>query len=209
MSAAPAKLPAIAIRFLTYTVSVGAKLFVIQLVVGLGLTLLNGFASGFNASAPNNQALTMLGVAITFLALVWSLPDMVQSIINGVAYGGSGGLMRAVATTAAGGAVAAGIAKGAASGTFGAGHAVREAAKLAVAQGQPGLKGTMSNLASASNATLAAKITGTPGSSFGSHAGRTVDTLKQQRASQGSAAPATQTNPEQSYISPADKAGNK
>ncbi len=199
----------IAIRFLTYTVSVGAKLFVIQLVIGLGLTLLNGFATGFNATAPNNQALTMLGVAITFLALVWSLPDMVQSIINGVAYGGSGGLMRAVATTAAGGAVAAGVAKGMAGGTFGGAHAVREASKLASAQGTPGFKGTMSNLGAASASAMADKITGTPGSSFGSHSGRTVDKLRQERASQGGAAPKTESNPAQAYISPADKTGNK
>ncbi len=199
----------IAIRFLTYTVSVGAKLFVIQLVIGLGLTLLNGFATGFNAAAPNDQALTMLGVAITFLALVWSLPDMVQSIINGVAYGGSGGLMRAVATTAAGGAVAAGVGKGVASGGFGGAHAVREASKLASAQGTPGFKGTMSNLGSASASTLADKITGTPGSSFGSQAGRTVDRLRQERASQGAAAPKTESNPAQEYISPANKTGNK
>ncbi|WP_299681346.1 P-type conjugative transfer protein TrbL [uncultured Roseobacter sp.] len=199
----------IAVRFLTYIVSVGAKLFVIQLVIGLGLTLLNGFVAGFDADADNDQALILLGVAITFLALVWSLPDMVQSIINGVAYGGSGGLMRAVATTAAGGAVAAGVAKGMAGGAFGGAHAVREASKLASAQGNPGFKGTMSNLGAASASTLADRITGTPGSSFGSQAGRTVDRLRQQRASQGAAVPKIESNPAQVYLSPADNSGNK
>lgn len=199
----------IAIRFLTYTVSVGAKLFVIQLVIGLGLTLLGGFVAAFNANGESDQALVLLGVAITFLALVWSLPDMVQSIINGVAYGGSGGLMRAVATTAAGGAVAAGVVKGVASGGFGGAHAVREASKLASAQGTPGFKGTMSNLGSASASTLADKITGTPGSSFGSQAGRTVDKLRQERARQGGAAPAAESGLGQAYISPADNSGNK
>lgn len=203
----------IAIRFLTYTVSVGAKLFVMQLVIGLGLTLLSGFVTAFDPTADNNQSLTLLGVAITFLALVWSLPDMVQSIINGVSYGGSGGLMRAVATTAAGGAVAGGVVRSVGSGGFGAGHAVKAASQLAGAQGNPGFKGTMSNLGSAAAGTMADKITGTPASGYGSGAGRTVGSLRNQTAAlqSGSGAPAAKTdsNPEQKYISPADKGGPK
>lgn len=200
----------IALRFLTYTVSVGAKLFVMQLVIGLGMSLLFTQVQGFTPNGVSGQALVMLGVAITFLALVWSLPDMVQSIINGVAYGGSGGIVRAAAGTIAGGAVAARIIGGAGRATFGAGHAVSEAAKLATAQGNPGVAGTAAALGNTLRGVVADRMTGTPGSQFGSTAGRTVESLRNQRVALANTA-GSASSTQQSYISPAggQAGGNK
>ncbi len=197
----------VAIRFLTYTVSVGAKLFVMQLVIGLGMTLLLGFTNSFDAAGAEEQALVMLGVAITFLALVRSLPDMVQSIINGVAVGGSGGLIPAAAAT---GSVAGRVVGGAARGGFGVGHAISEASKLATAQNRPGLAGTMSNAAGAMTGALANKLTGTPGSSFGTTAGRAVDQMRQQRdARQGQAGSQPHNSPALNPVMPTEGGGNR
>lgn len=199
-----------AVKFMTYVVSVGAKLFVLQLVIGLGYTIMTGFLDNFN-SGQNAQVLVMIGVAISFLALTRTVPDLVQSIINGIAVGGSGGLWGAAAQTFSAGAVASSAVGRGAGGAFTAGSAVREAAKLASASGQGGAVGTAKALSKAVGGAAADKVRGVPGAQFGSTGGRAIEGLRNSRAAiqgQSISSPAAGTAAAQ-YISPVGaQAGN-
>jgi type IV secretion system protein TrbL len=146
----------------------------------------------------------MIGVAISFLALTRTVPDMVQSIINGIAVGGSGGLWGAAAQTFSAGAIAAGAVGRGAGGAFTAGSAVREASKLASAQGQGGVMGTARALSSAMGSSAADKIRGVPSAQFGSTGGRAIEGMRNQRSAiqgQPISSPAAGTAAAQ-YISP-------
>jgi type IV secretion system protein TrbL len=79
-----------ATRYLTGLIAVGAKLFVIQLVIGLGVTLMHQWETQVQA----NQALLNIGLvirivggSIVFLALAKIVPETVQGMVNGASYG--------------------------------------------------------------------------------------------------------------------------
>jgi type IV secretion system protein TrbL len=119
-----------AIKQMTYCVSVGAKLFVIQLLVGLSEAMVKGWADTMGpAGTPNGMEdiLTMIGASLVMVALVKTIPDAVQGIINGASPGGGGALPAAAA--AFGGAMAGGAAA-----ALGGGAAVSGASKLASEQ---------------------------------------------------------------------------
>jgi type IV secretion system protein TrbL len=99
----------LALKIVMYAVSVGAKLFILHLMVALGMQV---FASlGANVSTDNATLLGVIAVALVMLVLTWTVPDMVQSLINGTAFGNSGAMLSAMtaqtAQIAAGGAMAA------------------------------------------------------------------------------------------------------
>lgn len=99
----------LALKIVMYTVSVGGKLFVLHLMVALGMQV---FASlGANVSTNNASVLGVIAVAVVMLVLTWSVPDMVQGLINGTAFGNSGAMLTSMAVKtgqiAAGGAMAA------------------------------------------------------------------------------------------------------
>ena len=76
-----------ATRTLVYTVSVGAKLFILQLLVSLGAQIFRDLGAG----VANDQAglFTIIGAAIVMLAVTKSVPEMVQGLINGSSHGQS------------------------------------------------------------------------------------------------------------------------
>lgn len=115
-----------AIRTFQYAVSVGAKLFVMILLIGIGLSFMRDWADQFNAEK-NIDLTLMIGCSVVLLALTKTVPDMVQGIINGASVGQNGAITGAAA--AVGGAV--GAAGGA---VIGAGMAAGSAAKLASEQ---------------------------------------------------------------------------
>lgn len=139
-----------AIKQMTYCVSVGAKLFVIQLLVGISEAMVKGWADTMGpAGTPNGMEdiFTMIGASLVMVALVKTIPDTVQGIINGVSPGGGGALPAAAA--AMGGAMA-----GAAASALGGGAAVSGASKLASEQlkgagGGAGGSGSMSGFGKA------------------------------------------------------------
>ncbi len=99
----------LALKIVMYTVSVGAKLFVLHLMVALGMQV---FASlGANVATNNATVLGIIAVALVMLVLTWSVPDMVQGLINGTAFGNSGAMLATTVVKAgqiaAGGAMAA------------------------------------------------------------------------------------------------------
>ena len=114
-------------RYISYCVSVGAKLYVIFLVVGLGEQFVYRWAINQDKSQ-FVVLLSIIGVLIMLVILVKMIPDLIQGIINGASMGN--GTPSIAGMAAALGSTAAGVATGVAGGLT----AVNEASKLATAQ---------------------------------------------------------------------------
>jgi type IV secretion system protein TrbL len=114
-----------AVKVMVYAMSVGAKLFILQLLIGLGETMIQGWVQGFETK--NTDIFIMVGSSIVMLALVRIIPDMVQGLINGTSFASGGALTGAAAAVG-------GAAVGVAAGMAGASMAVNAAGKLASAQ---------------------------------------------------------------------------
>jgi type IV secretion system protein TrbL len=114
-----------ALKILVYAMSVGAKLFVLQLLVGLGEAMIRGWMAHFETR--NSDIFIMVGSAIVMLALTKIVPEMIQGLINGTSVS-SGSALTGAATVVGAAAV------GAATGVVGAGMAAGAAGQLASAQ---------------------------------------------------------------------------
>ena len=119
-----------ALNVVKYIVSVAFKLFVMQLVLGLGMSFIEGFSGEEKITFA--YLFTTIGSVIVVLALVKSLPDVVGGIING-SHIGSGNAM-ASAASAVGGA-----AMGAAIGAVNTAGSIKDAAKIASGDGKTGM----------------------------------------------------------------------
>lgn len=115
----------VAMKIIMAVFGVGAKLFVMQIIVGIGYSLFQDWST--DPLITVSDLLVMVGCSVVMLALVKVIPDLVQSMISGAAFTGGGAL------SAVGGAVAGGVA-GAAAGMIGAGAAAHGAGKLASEQ---------------------------------------------------------------------------
>ena len=131
-----------AINTMRYCLSVAFKLFVLQLIMGISMRIIEGFAvTGTEAI----DLVTLIGSAVVVLALIKSLPDIAAGIINGAHVGGNSLISTGMAAGAAmfGGAV--GAAKGVLAAGGGAANLLR-ANKLANMEGATGL-GKMTHMA--------------------------------------------------------------
>lgn len=167
-----------AVSTIRYAVSVGAKLFIMQLLLSVGTGFIQTWANTNAAGQMDNAALCVLiGVSIVLLALVKIIPDTFQRMINGSSFGQGSALIGASAAVGAG-VAAVGI------GMAGAGAAATQAARLAGAQlasknadgtapqsaigrGASLIGGTGKNLASAVTSDVGRRLSGT-GSARGS-----------------------------------------
>ncbi len=183
----------LAMKVIMGVVGIGAKLMVLQIIVGVGASL---FADWSNKGITTiDDALVMVGFSVVMLALSKVIPDLVGSMINGSVFTGGGAL------TAAGAAVAGGAA-GFAAGMVGAGAAAHGAGKLAseqlaTASGQGkapssamgrfmSLAGnTGRNLAGAAAQDVGARLGGR--APYGSMGGRMGDRMRTQAAEMKSA----------------------
>ena len=159
-------------RYLGYIVSIGMKLMVLQLLVGTGQTFILDWTQEFDQHS-NSQVMVLIGASLVMLILVKTVPDSIQSIINGASFSSGGGSMLT-------GMAAGGIA-GAAASTTGAGLAVREAAKIAASERGLGsrIKSMGSSLGSAFKDDVLGKISGNPSSRSGTLGGRMASNIKQ------------------------------
>lgn len=125
-----------------YTVSVGAKLFIVTLIVGLILSV----AEKWQAAYTNDEAslMTLVGLSLICAYLTKTIPDLIAGMINGSSMGGGsslGGMAAAGAAGAAGAAAAvatiatAGAAAPAAAGALGAAGSGASAASAASGSG--------------------------------------------------------------------------
>ena len=115
-----------AVNTVRYTISVGAKLFVLQLLVSIGTNFIESWVATFNDVTAASLCI-LIGCSIVLLALVKVLPETMQRIVNGSSMASGSALVGAAA--AVGGAVgAAGV------GMLGAGPMMGNAVRLAGAQ---------------------------------------------------------------------------
>ena len=124
-----------AVNAVRYVLAVAFKLFVMQLVLGVGLAFIQDFDT---STAELQDIFVIIGASVVLLALVKSLPDTCAGIINGSHVSGGGAL---TASAAAVGGAAMGAAAMAISGGRSAAvttQNVRDAANIANMEGKSG-----------------------------------------------------------------------
>lgn len=103
----------IAVSTVRYTLSVGAKLMMLQLLVSIGQNLITSWAANFT-DLTNASLLVIIGSSIVLVAVVKILPDEFQKMVGGASLSSGSALVGAAAavggTTAAAAATMAGIA---------------------------------------------------------------------------------------------------
>lgn len=123
----------IAMAVVRKTLSIGAGLFTLQLIMSVGLTFIQQWVTQFNDVTSKGVAIE-IGQAIVLLAVAWIIPDDIASMIGSGSFGHAGALIGAAAGTAgAAAAVGSGAAR-VATGIAGAGAAAGGAARLASTQ---------------------------------------------------------------------------
>lgn len=126
-------------RYVGLAVSIGVKLMILYLLIGVGMNLSNGWLNAAtqvaNSASPAMSAGDIAAACIIFMALCWMAPKLISSVIGGSPAFSGGDLlsppMQAASGTATVGALAfAGAAAIAAAGRAGL-SSVREAAGFA------------------------------------------------------------------------------
>ena len=97
----------VAISTVRYTISVGAKLFVLQLLVSIGTGLIQSWVTSFNNITASSLCI-LVGCSIVMLALVKVLPETMQRIVNGASMA-HGSALTGAAAAVAGAAGAVGL----------------------------------------------------------------------------------------------------
>lgn len=125
-----------AINVMRYVLSVAFKLFVLQLLMGMGLQFIQELSL---ANAKFEDIMVVIGVSVVLLALVKSIPDVCSGIINGSHVSSGAALGQAVMATAVGSAAGAAMALGGPLSVARALEAVRKASQVANAAGATGM----------------------------------------------------------------------
>lgn len=149
-------------NYLSYMLSAGAQLFMLNVVIGLGLQLVESWPATLtldtSPDAVLRQVLQLFVGSAVFAALSWSIPKVAASLVNGaVSLGASDAFApsAAAATAVASGAiVATGGASSLAAATRGAVQATTAGASLAREQGFSGLGATLKGFGHAAGATV-------------------------------------------------------
>ena len=166
----------VAVATVKYTVSVGAKLMVLQLLVSVGDSLITSWAASFHDVTAASLCI-LIGCSVVMLAIVRIVPDEFQRIVGGASLSNGSALVGAAATV--GGATAA-FAAGMAGGGAMAGSAFRLASAQLDQRDDQGsapqsriaraatLTGyTAKNLAGAPLADVGRRLSGNPGARHG------------------------------------------
>lgn len=125
-----------AVNALRYVLAVAMKLFVMQLVLGVGLSFIQDFDT---STAELQDIFVVIGASIVLLALVKSLPDTCAGIISG-SHVSSGGAMTAAAAAVGGAAFgAAAMAVSGGRSAVATTQNVRDAANIANMEGRSGM----------------------------------------------------------------------
>lgn len=101
-------------NYITYIVGLAVKIFVMQIIIGVGQSLINEAIVNFGTN--NSQVLVLMGTSVVLLMLVKSIPDSLKSIISSI--GSHNGEIIGAGAAFAGGAV------GTAAGAVGASMAI-------------------------------------------------------------------------------------
>ena len=102
----------IAIATIRYTVSVGAKLMMLQLLVSIGQNLISSWANGFT-QVDNSGLFLIIGASCVLAAIVKTVPDEFQRVVGGASLSSGSALVGTAAAVGAGVAGAAAVMAGA------------------------------------------------------------------------------------------------
>ena len=86
-----------AINTIRYAVSVGFKLFTMQLIIAVGYGFMDKLALGFEVKF--NVMFVCIAFALILLCIVFTLPDTIASLVSS-AHGSSGNMLQALSTVA-------------------------------------------------------------------------------------------------------------
>jgi type IV secretion system protein TrbL len=94
-------------KYVGYAVSVGIKLFMLELIVGLGYSLGQKWAALFsNGIAPPETYIEVVGAALVFGFLAWQIPSLAASLMNGAPRMTLGSFVNTAGAVAVGGVIA-------------------------------------------------------------------------------------------------------
>lgn len=93
-------------KYVGYAFSVGIKLFMLELIVGLGYALGKQWAALFaNGIAPPETYIEVVGAALIFGFVAWQIPGLAASLMNGSPRMTLGSFLNTAGTVAVGGVV--------------------------------------------------------------------------------------------------------
>jgi type IV secretion system protein TrbL len=93
-------------KYLGYAVSIGIKLFMLELIVGLGFDLGQQWGSLFaNGIAPPETYIEVVGAALVFGFLAWQIPSLAASLMNGAPRMTLGSFVSTAGAVAVGGVI--------------------------------------------------------------------------------------------------------
>jgi type IV secretion system protein TrbL len=72
-----------ALAQVNYTMSVGAKLFIIQLIAALSQQVFRDLAADYGSSQAIEQVLLVIGASVIFFILMWTIPALAQGVLQG------------------------------------------------------------------------------------------------------------------------------
>jgi type IV secretion system protein TrbL len=151
----------IAIAVVRATFGVGAKLFALQLVISIGIGLIQSWAAQFTAMDVQGVMIE-IGQALVLAVITKTIPDMFERMIGGVGFANGGALFGAAASATAATVGVGSAVLSLATGIAGAGALVGGAASLARTQVAASLG------SNASATTRAGALVGATSRNFGS-----------------------------------------
>jgi type IV secretion system protein TrbL len=93
-------------KYIGYAVSIGIKLFMLELIVGLGFDLGQQWGSLFaNGIAPPETYIEVVGAALVFGFLAWQIPSLAASLMNGAPRMTLGSFVSTAGAVAVGGVI--------------------------------------------------------------------------------------------------------
>ena len=93
-------------KYIGYAVSIGIKLFMLELIVGLGFDLGQQWGSLFaNGIAPPGTYIEVVGAALVFGFLAWQIPSLAASLMNGAPRMTLGSFVSTAGAVAVGGVI--------------------------------------------------------------------------------------------------------
>jgi len=125
-------------KYLSYSVSVGVKLFVTYLIIGLGDQVTDGWAAKLVGKPGLPEYLEILGGAMVYMFLGWQIPSLASSMLTGAVSMTLGSAAATVGTMVAGAAGAAGLAQAGASGVGNSVAGAMKAGNAAIDQARAG-----------------------------------------------------------------------
>ncbi len=126
-------------RYFSYAVSVGIKLFVLYLILGLGSAIVAGWQGTLaQTNASVDALLAVVGASVIYMLLAWQVPALAGSLIGGGLALSLGGTMQASAAAAATVGSAGALAAAGAARLFRGTAALKETARFAAAHHRAG-----------------------------------------------------------------------